>query len=134
MQDTLLKRCLPGCRRPFHVATFKDSDLFGENELNGSYCSVHAEVAALRKLEKILARKGIRRMSTDLYVVRITKSRKLANSRPCIQCIQDLKASESVRIKRVYYSTPDGTIAYEKLNQMHTGYTSKGNRNRLSGT
>lgn len=52
-----------------------------------------------------------------MFIVRLTETG-LADSRPCIDCLETLKRFE---VKRVYYSTRQG-IVVEKVKYM-TGYT-----------
>jgi len=93
---------------------------FGTNSLkqnNSITPSIHAEMDAINKLKNC---RNIPK-SMDLLIVQITKSKKLANSRPCHNCICYLnKLCKTIKIKHVYYSTNDGTIIKEKLKDMET--------------
>lgn len=102
-----------------HYAIFFNSPntmiAFGfNNERPGSLISIHAEVDALNKLKK---KPAIKNKHYDLLVVRLTKTNILGESRPCQHCIQSLLQS-GIKIRNVYYSTKNGTIACETLKTM----------------
>lgn len=59
----------------------------------------------------------------DLYVVRILPNGKLGNSKPCVNCTRLIK---QFKIKRVHYSTENGTIKTEKTYKLETDHVSKG--------
>ena len=66
--------------------------------------------------------------SMDLIVIKLTKSGKFGDSRPCLTC---LKSMRGLRIKHVYYSTSNGTIEKENFNGMEESpntYLSYGHR------
>ena len=88
---------------------------FGMNELcTWNYMpSTHAEIDAYSKI------KGYKNISKklDLFVIRITKGGKLAESRPCFHCINIL-AKSHLNICDVYYSTTDGTIVCETFKSL----------------
>ena len=76
---------------------------------------LHAEIDALSK--SLPKRK--RRIITDLLVIRISsKGTKLAESRPCCECIKSMYNNTVYKIRNVIYSTKEGTIKTEKLNNM----------------
>jgi hypothetical protein len=62
---------------------------------------------AYKKLRKKLAK-------TDILVFRQSQHG-ISNSRPCYDCLQTMK---SMNIRRVYYSTDNGTFVYEKVSNM----------------
>jgi len=103
----------------------------GQNySLNGSQ-SVHAEMDALDNLRQKNYLIGNKAM--NLLVIRLTKTGKLGESRPCYHCLQRLNDC-GVKIKYVYYSTADGRIMREKLSDMIDSpktYVSLGNRRRI---
>ena len=94
--------------------------------------SMHAEHDAMVKFLKI--NKSHRPSKIDILVVRMTKCGVLGNSRPCKNCIKRLIAHSmkyNIQIKRIYYSTEDGTIEYENFQNMLNSektYVSTGNR------
>lgn len=86
--------------------------------------SIHAEVDCLANSSQKVC-KGM-----DLLVIRVGKSDKLQNSRPCNSCISKLQKRG---IRKVYYSTSDGEIVYEYVNNMPNLHTCSGIRFRTEG-
>ncbi len=139
-RSALITRFLATCvtlleRRPFLALTTRPTMLlsfFGGNQsrwkkvVKGENSEKkHAETEALSKI-KMNSRKKY-----DLLVVRLTRSGKLSSSRPCFHCLCKLEKS-GVKIRHVYYSTQDGTIAREKFTEMKDSpltYISSGHRN-----
>ncbi len=80
--------------------------------------SIHAEVAALLKSEYRNV-KGL-----DILIIRIGKSAKLANSRPCNACIDKLREKG---IRKAYYSNANGEIVYEFIDAMPKLHETSGN-------
>lgn len=91
----------------------------------------HAEEAALAKMRSIPL--DLIPRTADLLVVRFSRSGKLCSSRPCYHCIMRMMRS-NIKIRHVYYSTPEGTIACEKLKKMLDKpiHITKGNLYRLT--
>jgi deoxycytidylate deaminase len=98
----------------------------GSNHLRNSYnnkcvCySTHAEIDVIHK--------SLRKFETDLSscviaVIRFGKDGTLKNSRPCNHCLDTMKY---YRIKKVMYSTDDGTIKSEKPQSMEQLHISSG--------
>lgn len=122
------------------LCSFKEENIgwkkiaFGQNyERSGYSISIHAEVNALNKLRHTISFRQKNKKHYDLLVVRLTKANKCGESRPCFHCLKTLLKS-GINIKFVYYSTNDGTIVREKLNNMlHSKktYISLGNRRRI---
>ena len=57
-----------------------------------------------------------------MFVIRTSKTGKLANSKPCYNCIMNminLPPKKGYKINRVYYSNDDGTITSIKLNDLY---------------
>lgn len=120
--------------RPFittsfnHVASLvRDASLIsmGENCLQtasprthggkSSICSMHAEMNAIRKAS---TNRSIKDGATmDLIVIRVSPTGVLGMSRPCCRCIQRIQSAR-FKIDRIYYSTADGKIVAERLNQL----------------
>ena len=73
---------------------------------------MHAEVDALRTQHHHSGR-----ISADMLVVRITRTGKLAESRPCRKCILAMYTHPKWRIHTVIYSS-DGTLKSERLSSM----------------
>jgi deoxycytidylate deaminase len=71
--------------------------------------SIHAEIDALINI-KMNRRKGM-----DIFIIRMSKKNKLANSRPCNSCIDKLKENG---LRKAYYSNSEGNIVYEFVDNM----------------
>ena len=109
----------------------------GSNHLRNSYnnkcvCySTHAEIDVIHKSLRILHE--INLSDCVIAVVRFGKDGSLKNSRPCNHCLNTMKF---YRIKKVMYSTDDGTIMSEKpelMEQLHisSGWSAFENPERL---
>ena len=83
--------------------------------------TIHAEVDALSNIHS----KYIKGM--DILIIRVNKSLKLINSRPCNSCIDKLQQRG---IRKAYYSTNEGKIVYEYVDSMPRVHESSGIRNR----
>lgn len=82
--------------------------------------SIHAEIDALFKLDQRLLTKGM-----DILIIRIGKSDKLRNSRPCNSCIDKLQQKG---IRKAYYSDGNGEIVCEFIDHMTKMHISSGNK------
>lgn len=88
--------------------------LVGKKGLYSYTC--HAEECVLNKMKNKLPRK------TKLIVIRINNKCELIDSKPCVNCINKLKATN---IKKVIYSNNEGILITEKiafLNNTHMSY------------
>jgi deoxycytidylate deaminase len=83
------------------------------------YRTIHAEMSIFEKIPKRLVR------GMDIIVIRINRSSKLRNSRPCQDCIDEMKR---IGIRKVYYSDDNGEIVYEFVDDMVKTHTSAGMR------
>jgi deoxycytidylate deaminase len=93
-----------------------------------NYCSrenIHAEISTLNNLNRNIAEMSKKRKTFDILIIRVTKSNKLANSRPCKSCFNALK---SYGISRIFYSNKEGEIVYENVDEMKVEHTSSGFR------
>ncbi len=120
--------CNTGRNETHHVCAFintKDGKcIIGENsnrQMPGRPISTHAEMDVLRKIMKtkngsIGTNKRIERY--DVLVIRISKTNKLGISRPCYHCINSMINNSMIKIRHVYYSTNDGRIVRERLEDM----------------
>jgi cytidine deaminase len=80
----------------------------------------HAEVDVIIKLLKWKnSPKQI-----DILVIRLSKTGKLGNSKPCFHCLKFMKKHNN-RINNIYYSSSDNLIIKEKLNNMFTCHICK---------
>ena len=68
--------------------------------------TLHAELAAVLNLDRSITQ------GTDIYVFRVNRAGDFKMSKPCSMCETALK---HVGIKRIYYTTNDGTIECYKL-------------------
>lgn len=83
--------------------------------------TIHAEMDVLANVHSKYA-KGM-----DILIIRVNKSLKLLNSRPCNSCI---KKMQQKGIRKAYYSTQDGRILCEYVDDMPKIHESSGTRNR----
>lgn len=105
---------------------------YGHNSTRKTYTNttLHAEIDAFAKLgfKKMLNQK------LDLIVIKLTKTGKFGESRPCETCVNRLVAG-GANIKHVYYSTSSGKIVKENFNSMihsKSNYVSYGIRSRMA--
>ena len=109
----------------------------GSNHLRNSYnnkcvCySTHAEMDVIHKSLRNIPEIDLK--YCVIAVVRFGKDGSLKNSRPCNHCLDTMKF---YRIKKVMYSTDDGTIMSEKpelMEQLHisSGWSAFENPERL---
>lgn len=112
-----------------HVCAFinlkGDKIFLGENSartMPGCPISTHAEMDVLRKVLKsksIVPGTVPKRIDKyDILVIRISKTYKLGSSRPCYHCINSMMNTSAIKIRYVYYSTPNGRIVRERLDEM----------------
>ena len=84
--------------------------------------SIHAE----QKVSSVHIN-NFKKGDINIVIIRINKKNELRYSRPCNNCIKYLQ-NLHYSIKNVYYSTNDGTIVCENLNNMSYLHTSKAYR------
>ena len=128
-----------------HICAFinlkGDKIILGENSLRtmpGCPISTHAEMDVLRK---VLKSKSVPKRidKYDIIVIRISRTYKLGSSRPCYHCINTMMNASSIKIRYVYYSTRDGKIVRERLDEMlkseltHVSTGWRARTNRASG-
>lgn len=82
---------------------------------SGCNYSKHAEIDALYKLPPHRRKK---KKNITLLVLRITNTGKLANSKPCSNCVRRIRNHYKYRITEVYYSNSDGDIIKTTLNEL----------------
>ena len=78
----------------------------------------HAEMRVLNRY----SRKPRKRC--DFLVIRVRNNGSFANSKPCLHCLRLLKANNY--IDRVYYTTSEGEIIMEKLDDIESSYVTRG--------
>jgi deoxycytidylate deaminase len=108
----------------------------GSNHLRNSYnnkCTCYSTHAEMDVIYKAL-RNNFNDLSTcTIAVIRFGRDGTLKNSRPCNHCLESMKF---YRIKKIMYSTDDGTIKSEKpetMEQLHisSGWSAFSNPERL---
>lgn len=80
---------------------------------------IHAEHDAINKLKPIRKKKHLH--NVNLLVIRLSKFNKLQNSKPCANCIENLKhlpQKRGYRIRTIYYSNEHGEIVKNSLTQL----------------
>ncbi len=94
--------------------------------------TIHAEKDMMRELCRMFKRRKFESIrKVDILVIRVSNSGKLGMSRPCRECVNTLKFSP-IPIRRVYYSSKDGDIVFEKFLDLldSKGYVSSGRRKK----
>jgi cytidine deaminase len=95
---------------------------FGFNSMgdtNGDSAGIHAEHDAINKLKPLYKKKRL--VPINILVIRVSKSNKLQNSKPCANCIQVMKnlpEKKGYIIKNVYYSNNNGEIVKSSLKNL----------------
>jgi len=79
----------------------------------GNMPSKHSEVDALNKIKY----RRNNPKSVSMFVIRLSKTGVLGESRPCYHCLQTMLKSR-LNIKYIYYSTATGLIIREELCNM----------------
>lgn len=109
--------CAPSSLLKIHSV---ENVVTGENtnrRIWGQPVSTHAEMDALRKIYKMSGDKAKKYEKCDILVIRISKSGKLGQSRPCYHCLSSLSVCD-LKIRYIYYSTNEGTIVRERFDGM----------------
>jgi hypothetical protein len=82
----------------------------------------HAEVNAVKKLKR---RKNTKKLvGIDVLVVRLNRSGKLSNSKPCRDCIEKLKIlpqKVGYYVNNIYYSDNNGDIIKTNIKKLENG-------------
>lgn len=90
----------------------------GINTYDNPYRYDHAECNAIKKL---ICNPSPRHKKINLMVIRTTRRRDLANSKPCGDCIRNMRvlaAQRGYKIEYVFYSTKSGDITRVKLSSL----------------
>jgi len=70
--------------------------------------------------------------SIDVCVLRVSRTGKLGNSKPCLHCVKKMinMQSQGVKINNIYYTDEDGEIVKTTLRKLYdtTDHISRGNR------
>jgi len=83
------------------------------------YRTIHAEMSIFERISKRYVR------GMDMIVIRVNKRSELRNSRPCEDCIEELRR---IGIRKVYYSDDRGDVVYEFVDDMVKTHMSAGMR------
>jgi cytidine deaminase len=95
---------------------------FGFNmmgDISGNQPGIHAEHDAINRLKPIRRKKHLQ--NVNILVVRLSKNNKLQNSKPCANCIENMKIlpeKKGYRIRNIYYSNENGEIAKSSLKNL----------------
>ena len=77
---------------------------------------IHAEQDAINRLKPLAKRKHLQNI--DIFVIRLSKKNKMQNSKPCENCIKNMRLlpeRKGYRIKAIYYSNNQGEIVKGSL-------------------
>lgn len=86
---------------------------------NGCQYTMHAEMDAIRKLDKLYKYRSKRKKNINLIVIRVGKKGSLKDSKPCGKCLESLYRLKTFRVKYIYYSTNDEQIVKAKFNDLY---------------
>lgn len=97
--------------------------------------SVHSEIHGIGKLARLNRYKRMIQKNDvlDVYNVRMNKSGKIGNSRPCKNCILTMSKNGQFKFGKVYYTNTEGEFTCEKFSSMLDNpdtTVSSGNRRR----
>lgn len=88
-------------------------------DVEGYEPGIHAEHDAINRLKPLNRNKHLQNI--NILVIRLSKKSKIQNSKPCLNCIENMKilpARKGYRIKYIYYSNYDGNIIKCSLNDL----------------
>ncbi len=95
---------------------------FGFNmmgDISGNQPGIHAEHDAINRLKPLRRKKHLQNI--NILVVRFSKNNKLQNSKPCANCIENMKVlpeKKGYRIRNIYYSNENGEIVKSSLKNL----------------
>jgi hypothetical protein len=98
------------------IAFFPKGQNYGENKYFTSFGSVHAEVDAIRKVERKYSDriKKKNKKKFNLLVIKVSpRGTHVGNSRLCEKCVlrvYSLAQNSGIKIKNIYYSDHNGNI------------------------
>lgn len=82
----------------------------------GNNPGVHAECDAINKLKPLQRNRKLQHI--NILVIRLSKHNKIQNSKPCANCIKNMKflpQKKGYKIKNIYYSNDNGDIVKSSL-------------------
>lgn len=122
--NMVASKCI--CGNYFHVACVFQGKYnilsIGMNkyaDVDGTMPSIHAEHDAILRLPNLQKNKKL--VKINLLVIRFLKTYTLANSKPCINCIQnmiDIPKKKGYKIEDIYYSENNETIIKTNINKL----------------
>ena len=95
---------------------------------NTSCYTIHAEMAALKKMNYSSSFERKMYKKANILVVRVDGQGNLKNSKPCSDCLCRIKNIKS--IKTIYFSDDDGQIVSFSKNDINNEHISHGHRRR----
>ena len=105
-------------------STLKKANIlsFGFNmmgDINGNHPGVHAEHDAINRLKPLQRKRHLQ--NVNILVIRLSKNNKIQNSKPCANCIENMKIlpeKKGYRIRNIYYSDDNGDIIKSSLKNL----------------
>ena len=88
-------------------------------DINGNEPGIHAEHDAINRLKPLQYKKHLQQI--NMLVIRLSKNNKLQNSKPCANCINNMKIlpeKKGYKIKNIYYSDDNGEIIKTSLKNL----------------
>jgi len=95
---------------------------FGFNmmgDIHGNQPGVHAEHDAINRLKPLKRKKHLQNI--HILVIRLSKNNKIQNSKPCANCIENMKTlpeKKGYKLKNIYYSDDNGNIVKSNLRNL----------------
>jgi cytidine deaminase len=92
---------------------------FGFNmmgDVEGNEQGIHAEHDAINRLKPLKRNKRLQ--SINILVIRLSKSNRIQQSKPCANCIQTMKTlpeKKGYKIRNIYYSDNNGEIVKSNI-------------------
>ena len=88
-------------------------------DTNGHHPGVHAEHDAINRLKPLQRNKHLQNI--NILVIRLSKNNKIQNSKPCTNCIKNMKLlpeKKGYKIRNIYYSDDNGEIVKSSLKNL----------------
>jgi|694.fasta_scaffold137438_4 hypothetical protein len=90
-------------------------------DVDGTMPSIHAEHDAILRLPCLKNKNKKKKVKINLLVIRFLKTYTLANSKPCLNCIQnmiEIPKKRGYKIEDIYYSENNNTIIKTNINKL----------------
>jgi hypothetical protein len=88
-------------------------------DVHGNQPGVHAEHDAINRLKPLKRKKHLQNI--HILVIRLSKNNKIQNSKPCANCIENMKTlpeKKGYKLKNIYYSDDNGNIVKSNLRNL----------------